>query len=93
MRKELEETREHSARSERGVRQIVADINQRIRDVNRTAFERSTVDRLPLDEEAPFANGTTPKHQKIRSRVHTPPRSGVCEPGRFPRRFGAPAGP
>jgi hypothetical protein len=48
MRKELEEAREHSARSERDVRQIVADIDQRIRDVNRTALNDPPSTVMPL---------------------------------------------
>ena len=54
VRKDLEEARERiaRARSERDVRQIVADINQRIRDVNRTAVNGPPSTVMPLDEDA-----------------------------------------
>jgi len=51
MRKELEEARELSARSGARCRQIVADIDRRIRDVNRTALNGPPSTVMPLDEE------------------------------------------
>lgn len=53
IRKDLELAREHIARagSEQRVRQIIADINQRIRTVNRTAIEGPPSTVMPLDEE------------------------------------------
>ena len=40
-----------STRSEREVRQIVANINKQIREVNRTAVQGPTPPVIPLDEE------------------------------------------
>ena len=57
VRKELEEAREAiaAARSEDVVRRIVAEINQRIRDVNRRGAEGPPSTVMPLDEEAVVA--------------------------------------
>lgn len=57
VRKELEEARERiaRARSEREVRQIVADINQRIREINRSATQGPATASMPLDEEQTVA--------------------------------------
>ena len=53
VRKELEEAREQiaGARSEQQVRQIVADINEHIRETNRTTVEGPPTTVMPLDEE------------------------------------------
>ena len=53
IRKDLEVAREEiaRARSERVVRQIIAEINTRIRHVNRTAIEGPPSTTMPLDEE------------------------------------------
>jgi hypothetical protein len=53
VRKKLDEAREQigSVRSEREVRQIVADINERIREVNRSAAQGPAPPVMPLDEE------------------------------------------
>lgn len=57
VRKELEEARDAiaAARREDVVRRIVADINQRIRDVNRRGAEGPPSTVMPLDEEAVVA--------------------------------------
>jgi Domain of unknown function (DUF1992) len=54
VRKELEEALEAIARTSREsvVRRIVADINQRIRDVNRRGADGPPSTVMPLDEEA-----------------------------------------
>ncbi len=53
VRKELQNAREQIARasSEPEVREIVAEINQRIRDANRTALRGPASSVMPLDEE------------------------------------------
>lgn len=53
VRKELEDAREHidRARSEREVRRIVADINDRIRRANRGSLRGPASTVMPLDEE------------------------------------------
>jgi hypothetical protein len=53
VRKGLDEAREKipAARSAREVRQIVADINERILEVNRSAEQGPTLPVMPLDEE------------------------------------------
>lgn len=53
VRKDLEQARERiaRARSEHEVREIMADINERIRTVNRTAVEGPPSTVMPLDEE------------------------------------------
>ncbi len=53
VRKELEDAREEiaRARSEREVRAIVAAINERIRETNRTALQGPASSVMPLDEE------------------------------------------
>ncbi|MPZ73364.1 MAG: DUF1992 domain-containing protein [Nitriliruptorales bacterium] len=63
VRKDLEEARQHiaRARSEQDVRQIVADINQRIRDVNRTALNGPPSTVMPLDEEATVGEWRNPR--------------------------------
>ncbi len=57
IRKELEEAREAiaAASQESVVRRIVADINHRIRDVNRRGAEGPPSTVMPLDEEAVVA--------------------------------------
>ena len=57
VRKELEEAREAIAVAGREdvVRRIIADINQRIRDVNRRGAEGPPSTVMPLDEEAVVA--------------------------------------
>lgn len=53
LRKEVEEAREQitRARSEREVRKIVAGINERIREANRTSLQGPASTVMPLDEE------------------------------------------
>jgi hypothetical protein len=53
VRKELEEAREQiaRARSEREVRQIVTDTNERIREANRAALQGPASTVMPLDEK------------------------------------------
>ena len=53
VRKKLDKAREQigSARSERRVRLIVTDINERIREVNRSAVQGPAPPIMPLDEE------------------------------------------
>lgn len=53
VRRELEMVREQIARadSEEEVRRILAGINERIRDVNRTSLEGPPSTLMPLDEE------------------------------------------
>lgn len=53
LRKEVEEAREQitRARSEREVRKIVAGINERIREANRTGWQGPASTVMPLDEE------------------------------------------
>lgn len=53
VRRELERAREQIARadSEQEVRRILAGINERIRDVNRTSLEGPPSTLMPLDEE------------------------------------------
>jgi len=53
LRKEVEEAREQitRARSEREVRKIVAGINERIREANRTGLQGPASTVIPLDEE------------------------------------------
>jgi hypothetical protein len=53
VRKELERAREQIARadSEEEVRRILGDINERIRDVNRTSLEGPPSTLMPLDDE------------------------------------------
>jgi hypothetical protein len=54
VRKELEEARQAIARASREdiVRRIVADINERIRDVNRRGAEGPPSSLMPLDADA-----------------------------------------
>lgn len=53
VRKDLEEAREQiaRARSEQQVREIIADINEHIREVNRTTVQGPPTTVMPLDEE------------------------------------------
>jgi hypothetical protein len=61
VRKELEEALQaiSSASREDVVRRIVADINQRIRDVNRRGADGPPSTVMPLDEEAVVARWRT----------------------------------
>jgi hypothetical protein len=61
VRKELEEAIEAIARAlhEHAVRRIVADINERIRDMNRRGAEGPPSTLMPLDEEAVVAKWRT----------------------------------
>lgn len=52
-RKDLQDAREQiaRARSEDAVRQLVAEVNERIREANRAAFRGPASTVMPLDEE------------------------------------------
>ena len=56
-KKDLEVAREQiaRARTEREVRQIIADINEQIREANRTALDGPATTVMPLDEEETVA--------------------------------------
>ena len=61
VRKELEEARQALARASKAtvVRQIVGDINERIREVNRRGADGPPSTVMPLDEEAVVASWRT----------------------------------
>jgi Domain of unknown function (DUF1992) len=66
VRKELEEARQAiaSASAERAVRRIVADINQRIRDVNSRGADGPPSTVMPLDEEAVVAKWQEQRNER-----------------------------